>query len=105
MLLAESDVWYASTDESLEQRPVEIIAFTLFDRQGVVVDFGAKLLMVANQYQLLCTWCHRCEHVAFEDFTSFFHEDDSGCGTTNLFSVLRSSCGCACDDALALNDR
>ena len=94
VLLSERLVRISFEDKAFEQRPIQIISFALFNRQPIVVDFGAELpkerkcqcapsirpydqiiglLMITYQNQLFSVFSHCRQDMALEYFARLFH--------------------------------
>lgn len=104
MLLIERSVREARKNESLEKRTIQVEPVTSLDGQGVVVDFGTKLLVITDEDELFGFGCHSREYMAFENLSGFFHDDDAWCCCAEMLRVLSSSGGSASDDTLAPDD-
>ena len=80
VLLGERSVWIICYHKTLKEGLIQVVPIAFLNCQSVIVDFWPELLMVADQDEVFRVGRESCENVAFEDFASFFNEDDSGSG-------------------------
>ena len=74
MLLLKRHMWKSTENQPLKKRPVQVEAISLLHAQWPRA-FCSKLLVVPNQYQLLCLRPKSGQNVRFEDFACFLDKD------------------------------